>query len=86
MSNRQTFQQHNGKGEIRRVRKSDNAHLIDVGNAIINLTARDKANHRSMFHSSSTSIFQIETKDAHGLIAAHVQVAGAISLVKISYF
>ena len=57
--------------------------LIDVGNAVINLTARDKANHRSMFHSSSTSI---ETKDAHGLIAAHVQVAGAISLVKISYF
>ena len=48
--------------------------LIDVGNAIINLTARDKANHRSMFHSSSTSIFQFETMDAHGLSVAHVQV------------
>ena len=48
--------------------------LIDVGNAIINLTARDKADHRSMFHSSFTSIFQIETKDAHGPIAAQVQV------------
>ena len=47
---------------------------MNVGTAIIKSTARDKAHHRSMFNSSSTSIFQIETKDVHDVVDMPVLV------------